>query len=226
MKEFVKKIPVIGFILTKLVRLVKGHYGFSGSQYWENRYASGDNSGPGSYGRLAHFKAEVINSFVFNNNIRSVIEFGCGDGHQLSLALYPGYTGLDVSVSAIEICKKKFKNDLAKTFILYKPNRKRISSLKADLALSLDVIFHLVENQIFEIYMEDLFQSAERYVIVYSSNVGGMQNHHERTRHITSWIEKFIKGWALIEVIQNPYPYDAHNPTNTSNSDFFIYGHL
>lgn len=225
MKELVKKIPLMGFILTKLVRFVTGnHWLFSSQKYWENRYASGGNSGPGSYGRLSYHKADVINSFVTNNNIHSVIEFGCGDGHQLSLILYPYYTGLDVSASAIEMCKNKFKGDSTKTFMLYRPNRKRILSFKADLAISLDVIFHLVENQIFEIYMMDLFQSAERYVIIYSSNTIGMQNHHERTRHITSWIEKSIKGWSLIQVIKNLYPYDSHDPANTSYSDFFIYG--
>ena len=133
MKELVKKIPVIGPLLTKLVRRVKGHQGFAGSQkYWELRYASGGNSGPGSYGRLAHFKAHVINSFVFDRKITSIIEFGCGDGNQLGLALYPKYTGLDVSLSAIEICKKKFETDAAKTFLQYKPHKKEKSTFKAD----------------------------------------------------------------------------------------------
>ncbi len=225
MKELIKKIPLFGFILTKLMRWVKGQSGFVGSQkYWELRYASGGNSGPGSYGRLAHFKADVINSFVINKEVASVIEFGCGDGNQLGLALYRCYTGLDVSLSAIEICKRKFESDSTKTFLHYKPAKREIASLKADLALSLDVIYHLVENRVFEIYMRDLFQSADRYVILYTSNTDSMQNHHERPRDITTWIKNFMKGWTLIEIIRNPYPYEAQNPANTSNSDFFIYG--
>ena len=48
---------------------------FTGSEsYWESRYASGGNSGVGSYKKFAAFKAEVINDFVRENEIRSVID--------------------------------------------------------------------------------------------------------------------------------------------------------
>ena len=60
---------------------------FSGSgEFWESRYQRGETSGGGSYGRLAQFKAQTLNRFVEENEIASVIEFGCGDGHQLSHA--------------------------------------------------------------------------------------------------------------------------------------------
>lgn len=39
----------------------------------------GNNSGAGSYGRLADFKAEIINQFVTENDVREVVEWGCGD---------------------------------------------------------------------------------------------------------------------------------------------------
>ena len=44
-------------------------------------------------GELAKFKARVMNDFVRENGIRSVIELGCGDGMQLALADYPRYLG-------------------------------------------------------------------------------------------------------------------------------------
>ena len=83
------------------------HFGprFPGSgTYWETRYSGGGNSGAGSYGQLAEFKAEVINDFVISKGISSIIEFGCGDGNQLLLARYPRYTGLDVSKVALARC--------------------------------------------------------------------------------------------------------------------------
>ena len=43
------------------------------SEYWENRYKKSGNSGAGSYGRLAEFKADVINNFIAENKITSVI---------------------------------------------------------------------------------------------------------------------------------------------------------
>jgi hypothetical protein len=86
MKEFIKIIPIIG----PLVRNAKAYLVkklFPGSLgFWENNYQKGGDSGSGSYDQLAIFKADIINSFIKQNNIKTVIEFGCGDGNQLSLA--------------------------------------------------------------------------------------------------------------------------------------------
>jgi SAM-dependent methyltransferase len=108
MKKFIirqiKKIPLLGYLIV-IIRSIL----FPGSKrYWENRYCQGGNSGAGSYGELAEFKAETLNKFVAENNIHSVIEFGCGDGNQLMLANYPYYTCVDVSPKAIEICRELF----------------------------------------------------------------------------------------------------------------------
>ena len=69
--------------------------------------------------RAGSCEREFLNNFVNKNNIDSVIEFGCGDGHQLSLADYPRYIGLDVSRTAIELCSHRFLNDPTKSFFLY-----------------------------------------------------------------------------------------------------------
>jgi len=42
---------------------------FNSSEYWDNRYKNGGNSGQGSYNALAKFKASVINDFIENNKI-------------------------------------------------------------------------------------------------------------------------------------------------------------
>lgn len=64
---------------------------FNSKEYWQKRYSVGENSGAGSYGRLAKFKAEIINEFVKKNKINLVTEFGCGDGNQLFLFKIPNY---------------------------------------------------------------------------------------------------------------------------------------
>src|SRR5438270_10704846 len=72
------------------VRRLAGRAGFdNSSSYWNRRYVAGGTSGAGSYGRLARFKADVLNAFVAESGIASVIEFGCGDGAQLALSNYP-----------------------------------------------------------------------------------------------------------------------------------------
>ena len=55
---------------------------FSSIQYWEARYRANGTSGAGSVGRLARFKAGVVNRVIADNRIVSTIDMGCGDGSQ------------------------------------------------------------------------------------------------------------------------------------------------
>jgi len=215
-KIFIKKIS------NKILIRKSSSQLFNSRDYWEKRYLSNNNSGAGSYGRLADFKAEVLNDFVKINNIQSIIEFGCGDGNQLGLANYPNYIGLDVSKNAISLCQQKFKEDVSKKFYLTDEFKKR--HIKTELVLSLDVLFHLIEDEVFENYMNDIFNSATKYVIIYSSNYNDHFAPHVKCRKFTDWTEKNVSAnWKLQEVINNIYPFDKSNPDSTSFSDFYIF---
>jgi hypothetical protein len=196
---------------------------FPGSEaYWEKRYKSNDNSGPGSYGRLAKFKAEILNAFVKQNKVLQVVEYGSGDGNQLKLAEYPSYIGIDVSQTALELCKEKFGDDSTKKFLLF--TLENSNTVKGELVLSLDVIYHLVEDEVFENYMKALFNSSTKYVIIYSSNYDKVLAKHVRCRNFTDWVDEHLANqWTLIETIPNKFPFDEANPDHTSMSDFFIY---
>lgn len=75
-KHIVRSIPLLGPMFVRFyVWIANRRFSESGS-YWENRYESGRNSGDGSYGALAGFKAEILNKFVDDNAIQTVIEFG------------------------------------------------------------------------------------------------------------------------------------------------------
>ena len=226
MKESIKRIPIFGYVAKRLYwHLVTKRTGakrFPGSNtYWEQRYASGGDSGPGSYGKLSEFKAAVLNEFVTKHDVRSVIEFGCGDGNQLALAKYPTYFGLDVSEVAVGRCRKLFAADTSKRFGLMA----EYAGEKADLALSLDVIFHLVEDDVFESHMKTLFESANRYVIIYASDcedTRGLEGFHVRHRKFSVWIQQNLPQWKLIEHIPNKHPYRGDYKQG-SFADFFMY---
>lgn len=219
LKGFVGGIPVIG----GLMRTAYARFQcFSGvHSYWESRYAAGGHSGVGSYGKFATFKAEVINDFVRKHRISSVIEYGCGDGNQLALLEIPDYLGFDVSATALSLCREKFAGDTTKKFRL----SAEYSNETADLTLSLDVIYHLVEDEIFEEYMQRLFGSSEQFVIIYSDN-GEYQARagmpHVRHRQFTAWVENNARDWQLLEKIPNRYPYSGNNAKG-SFADFYIY---
>jgi SAM-dependent methyltransferase len=188
-------------------------------EYWDRRYRSGGTSGAGSYNHLARFKAEILNRFVAENGIASVAEFGCGDGAQLALASYPSYDGYDVSPASIDMCRKKFADDTTKRFFVLSDARPE----KADLALSLDVIYHLVEDDVFERHVTAVCDSAKRFAIFYASDFDAPQKYHVRHRKFTPWIEKNRPELKLVEVVENRYPWNPKDPDNTSVSSFFIY---
>lgn len=158
--------------------------GFSGSQdYWRQRYRRGGDSGAGSGGESARFKASVLNAFVRELGVDSVIEFGCGDGRQLELSEYPNYSGLDISQEAVNRCRKLFFHDATKSFSLVED----YDGAKADLSISLDVLFHLVEDEVYDSYLRMLFGASSRYVIIYSSDEVSQPPSlsHVRHRHVS-----------------------------------------
>lgn len=193
---------------------------FNSPDYWENRYAAGGNSGDGSYGRLAIFKADFINRFIRENEIKTAAELGCGDGHQLSLIQYPFYTGMDISATVIAACRKKFAEDRAKKFIVYDPLSTLKSLEKVDMALSLDVLYHIIEETNYMKYMSDLFGIANRFVIIYSTNFSLGEAQHVQHRKFTETVTHSFKDWELMQEVANPFQGTGEQE---SLANFFIF---
>lgn len=220
-KNLLKRVPFVVPILIRAKAQLDRIAFHDSSSYWERRYQERGDSGAGSYGFLAHYKAEIINEFVTSHSVKSVVEFGCGDGNQLSYLQVPAYLGLDVSATALDKCRAKFSDDPSKQFGLMSDYRGET----ADLALSLDVIFHLVEDDVYTRYMDALFQSAERFIIIYSSNTDVQdkaQPAHVLHRKFTEWISEKQPGWRLTEHVKNKYPYSTDSPSG-SFSDFYFF---
>ena len=98
----------------------------------------------------------------------------------------------------------------------------------AELTLSLDVVYHLVEDRVFNDYMQRLFKSASKYVIVYSSNTDKqamIQVPHVRHRKFTEWVSENQKGWKLIECIPNEHSI-KNSKKDGSFADFYIFSKI
>lgn len=226
----------------------------------------GGNSGAGSYNQIGVFKAEIMNDFVKENKVKTVIEFGFGDGQQLTRATYPHYIGLDVSKTIHAKTSKRFEGDSTKEFRLYDGDV--IPGLKEDLTLSFgedatyfmfsftsaerfcfikfvqirsdrnaatrlsycetvpssfsllhsrhachpsfrahaDVIYHLVEDEVYHKYMAALFAASTKYVVVYSSNIDGWHGAaHVLHRDNTKYIAENFPDWRLLGTLRNKY---------------------
>jgi SAM-dependent methyltransferase len=222
MNGLLRKIPLLGPLIDHARQRLRAARFAGSNSYWEHRYAAGGDSGVGSYGKFAAFKADVLNGFVRRHGVADVIEFGCGDGAQLALAAYPTYLGFDVSDTAVRLCRDRFQGDGTKTFRLLR----EYGGEQADLVLSLDVIYHLVEDRVFDDYMNTLFGASRRFVIVYASNtasVDGETSPHVRHRVFTDWVAARQPSWALLERVPNAHPYRG-DYREGSFADFYVYG--
>lgn len=179
--------------------------------YWNERYNAGFDSGKGSFGDLAIFKSEIVNDFIRKNPVRTVIEFGCGDGNQLQLMHYKEYLGLDVAYSAIEKCKEIFIRDTSKSFLLYNPkvfvNK---GFIKADLVICLDVLYHIVPEDDYVKTLDDIFSCSDNYVILYTDTGQFEKNTYVKGSHICHrntlhYLEKYA-DFKVIEIIPNKFP--------------------
>jgi SAM-dependent methyltransferase len=194
---------------------------FSSSSYWEARYQRGGTSGAGSYGRLAQYKAAFLNGFVRLNTVGGVLDFGCGDGNQLSLLDMPRYTGIDVSPSSLARCRARFQDRPAYRFA---HETELADILPHEMAMSIDVIFHLVEDQVFDAYLARLFANATRFVVVYSSNLDlSWSSMHVRHRRFTDTVMRRFPSWRLAAHVPNLFPFNENEPDQTSFADFFVF---
>lgn len=224
-----RRVPLVGPVLRSAAQVVRQCV-FPGSQrYWERHYATGGDSGDGSRSLHAKFKAEVLNGLVAAHEIGSVIELGCGDGRQLALASYPRYLGLDVSPTVLRRTAALFAADPTKSFTRYDPAvfADPAGYLTAEMALSLDAIYHLVEDDVYALHLHHVFNAAQRLVVLFTSDADtlGVQERtapHVRHRAVVRDVAAAFPQWRLRERIANRYPYQGAN-TPTSFADFLIY---
>jgi SAM-dependent methyltransferase len=103
------------------------------------------NSGSGSSATAAKPYLDLINTFIRNNNIKSILDIGCGDGRITSFLELEGvnYLGIDV----VEECIKRNQERMPKHKFLL--SNALVDVLpNVDLILCKDVLQHLENNQI------------------------------------------------------------------------------
>ncbi len=194
--------------------------------YWQWRYRTGGTSGAGSRGRLAAFKAEVVNRLIAANQIASVIDLGCGDGVQMAMigadGQGPHYLGVDVSPDALAMCL--YRGGGNRRFLLYEDFAAAIPAHTADLAISMDVIYHLTDDAVYYNYLDDLFGCAERIVLIYASNIhAATRDTHVRHRCFTETIKSRFPDWRLAAMLPNRFSFDPAQPEQTSFADFYFF---
>ena len=190
---------------------------FDYKKYWDERYQKGGTSGAGSYGVLADFKAEIINSFLKEYKISKTIEFGCGDGNQLGLIQYKNYIGIDISDQAVKKCKFMYEKDENKEFFVYSLEKKSFENLDCDLVVCLDVLYHIIDEKDYLQTLKDIFSLSSKYVIIYTildkPNID--LSEHLIYRDINLY-KDIYKNYKIKEIIKQKY-------IKKSLADFIIF---
>jgi SAM-dependent methyltransferase len=193
---------------------------FPGSaRYWELRYRLGGTSGAGSYGADRAHKSAVINAVVDDHAVQSLIDFGCGDGSQLQDLRITRYLGFDVSLAALSICRQRYAERHNFSF----REAGSYAGEQAELALSLDVLYHLVEDTVYLAYLDRLFGAAERLVLIYSSNASpdlAHQARHVRHRSFTADVSARYPQFSLLQHIARPSSLGGPGP---GRAEFFLF---
>jgi SAM-dependent methyltransferase len=191
---------------------------FAGSAaHWQRHYERGGDSGPGSYGEFAEYKARLINEAIRERRIGSIIELGCGDGNQLSYIDVDEYIGLDISKMAIQRCCARYIGNTKRSFIWYDQDyfHDPLRIVSADCAMSLDVIFHLIEDEVFARYIQHLFSCGRRFVMIYA-----FDREKERRDHVSVRYRKYSD--YIVRKIPE-FRVAQHVPADGTFGDFYLY---
>jgi SAM-dependent methyltransferase len=167
--------------------------------YWQERYEHGKRgSGAGSRGEAAQAKAAYVNRLVRRGHLRRVIDWGCGDGVVAAMIRAPEYVGLDVSAAALDSCRHTAAGR-GRSWVLFDGWTKPPIA-RGDLALSLDVLFHLTDDDLYRRHLELVFGSA-RFVCISAANRNETGAPHVRHR---AFLEDIPAGWRVIDRPADP----------------------
>lgn len=188
---------IINFI-TRIVNKYIFAKKFEYKRYWDKRYSSGGNSGAGSYGEIFEYKNSFLLNFIKENEIKSIIDFGCGDGNQIKKFENIKYLGFDVAKASIRMCSEAYLNDVNKSFILYDPKFFVNNFIQSDLVVCLDVLYHIIDERDFIKTLSDILSCSSKYVVLFTSvdsykNESYKTGAHVRHRDTMNYLKKFNK---------------------------------
>ena len=164
------------------------------TEYWDSRYSSGGNSGNGSRGDHARYKSTYINGIIRSFPIETINELGHGDGYQLSLMEGDfKYYGYDISSFIRNKLIEEYKDNSRYTFL-----DSLDTMQKADLALSLDVLYHITDQKEWQEYINRLFELG-KYVLIYAQDMDKRGQSHVVSRKFTKYIDDNITTHHMIE---------------------------
>jgi 2-polyprenyl-3-methyl-5-hydroxy-6-metoxy-1,4-benzoquinol methylase len=214
----------LAFLLSRVTKKSELDY----LKYWEHRYSVHGDSGKGSYAEHATYKSRVVNDEISANGVRSVLDFGCGDGNLLKYLNVENYLGLDVSKTTIYNCSEIFKSDKTKRFMVISPG-KPLEIEKFDLVMSLEVLMHITNEEDFLWTLQEIFLHSRNLVIIQTPLFPLIEyrpGSHENYRELFPYLLPYIGNFSLEKVVVHPSTTIAgrvKGEIGTMSSDFLVF---
>lgn len=131
--------------------------------FWNRRYATcRQGSGVGSRGVFAKRKLSIVRGCVKQENIKSVIDLGCGDLYWVKHLNTPKYTGIDFSQTIIEK-NQQIKPNWDFRFIDF--SKEKINE-RADLTLCFDVLIHQPTFEQYNTVIENTLRTFKTALLI------------------------------------------------------------
>lgn len=172
-------------------------------KYWESRYSSGGESGLGSVDENRHWKWSVIEKYL--NSYNEIIDVGCGDITFWKGRNCDNYTGLDISSDII----KKNQIQRPEWDFLVSSAEKRLD-IKADVVFCLDILFHIMDNQIYKETIVNLCNYSKKWIFIFTWEKNPFEDKRYRAKaewNITKNPFKAIKRYFTPSNTDHHYQY-------------------
>lgn len=172
--------------------------------FWNSQYKKGLGSGAGSRGNLLEYKTNYLNKIFKDYNIKSVFDFGCGDGWQVEHLKLENYYGIDISEQAIKLCRQKIPSH----WELKVNNFRDVEIPKVDCCMCIDTLYHIMDDETREKTIENIFNSGASIIILYTIHPRFVKNDGEVIGSITMYnieplLKEYGKGYNLILTTEN-----------------------
>lgn len=180
--------------------------GYREDKYWEDRHKKfeGDFRAVASYSEEAADRyprqREQLWGILKQHGVeiegRNAVEFGCGNGFWGGAILESGaasYTGIDISETAVEYCRKTHPNG---KFLKHHLGDSPVSlDRKYDLVCSIDVTQHVVEKPKLMQFLNDMRDCAEAGSLIFCTSYL-VEQDKSGVRQETANVN-FVVGWSL-----------------------------
>jgi len=171
-------------------------------EYWEQRYAQGETSGPGSIGGTREWKWSIIDREV--PSISSVIDLGCGDLTFWGERSPPkDYVGIDISPTIIRRNRLMWPQAKFKVgnIAMRDPD---ITEQSYEVGLCIDVLFHIMDDEDYLSTLHNLSSYVKKHIVIstWSSNplktLGATDGTYQYYRPPESFLGSLREdGWNL-----------------------------